>query len=106
LDLVNSLVERRRGEGAEIADLGLNVADMSLERPRNRDHGDWASSVAMKIAKPLGTNPRAVAAELATGLEAMPEVASVEIAGPGFINIRLEASAAGALAQTIVNAGE
>ncbi|WEO78311.1 arginine--tRNA ligase [Cryobacterium sp. SO2] len=106
LDLVNSLVERRRGEGAEIADLGLTVADMSLERPRNRDHGDWASSVAMKIAKPLGTNPRAVAAELATGLEAMTEVASVEIAGPGFINIRLEASAAGALAQTIVNAGE
>jgi arginyl-tRNA synthetase len=105
LDLVNSLVERRRGEGSEIADLGLTVADMSLERPRNRDHGDWASSVAMKIAKPLGTNPRAVAAELVTGLEAMPEVASVEVAGPGFINIRLEASAAGSLAQTIVNAG-
>ena len=106
LDLVNSLVERRRGEGAEIADLGLTVADVGLERPRNRDHGDWASSIAMKIAKPLGTNPRAVAGELVSGLEAMPEVASVEIAGPGFINIRLEASAAGALAQTIVTAGE
>lgn len=106
LDLVNSMVERRRGEGAEIADLSLVVADMSLERPRNRDHGDWASSVSMKIAKPLGTNPRAVAAELAAGLEAMPEIASVEIAGPGFINVRLEASAAGALAQTIVTAGE
>jgi arginyl-tRNA synthetase len=105
LDLVNSMVERRREEGSEIADLGLTVADMSLERPRNRDHGDWASSVAMKIAKPLGTNPRAVAADLVTGLEAMPEVASVEVAGPGFINIRLEASAAGALAQTIVEAG-
>ncbi|MGO4104650.1 arginine--tRNA ligase [Leifsonia sp. YAF41] len=104
-DLVNALVERRRQAGNEIADLGLTVADVTLERPRNRDHGDWASSISMKIAKPLGSNPREVAAELAAGLEALDGVASVEIAGPGFINIRLEAAAAGALAKTIVDAG-
>ena len=104
-DLVNTLVERRRQAGNEIADLGLTVADVTLERPRNRDHGDWASSISMKIAKPLGSNPREVATELAAGLEALDGVASVEIAGPGFINIRLEAAAAGALAKTIVDAG-
>ncbi|GAA3893352.1 arginine--tRNA ligase [Leifsonia kafniensis] len=104
-DLVNALVERRRQAGNEIADLGLTVADVTLERPRNRDHGDWASSISMKIAKPLGTNPREVATELGAGLEAVDGVASVEIAGPGFINIRLEAAAAGALAKTIVEAG-
>lgn len=104
-DLVNALVERRRQAGNEIADLGLTLADVTLERPRNRDHGDWASSISMKIAKPLGSNPREVAAELAAGLEALDGVASVEIAGPGFINIRLEAAAAGALAKTIVDAG-
>jgi len=104
-DLILQLSERRREAGIEVADLNLTVADVTLERPRNRDHGDWASSIAMKIAKPLGSNPREVATELAAGLEQLPAVASVDIAGPGFINIRLEAAAAGALAKTIVDMG-
>jgi arginyl-tRNA synthetase len=104
-DLIIALGERRRQAGIATSDVDLTVADVTLERPRNRDHGDWASSIAMKIAKPLGSSPREVAAELAAGLEQLPEVASVEIAGPGFINIRLEAAAAGALAKTIVDAG-
>nr|WP_246318595.1 arginine--tRNA ligase [Leifsonia psychrotolerans] len=99
------MVERRRQSGAEIAELGLTLDDVTLERPRNRDHGDWASSISMKLAKPLGSNPREVATELAAGLEAVNGVASVDIAGPGFINIRLDAAAAGALAKTIVEAG-
>jgi arginyl-tRNA synthetase len=106
--LIQQLGERRRAEGIDTAGLDIVLAtagDVTLERPRNRDHGDWASSIAMKIAKPLGYKPREVATELATGLEALPDVASVEIAGPGFINIRLEAASAGALAKTIVDAG-
>ncbi|TFC29397.1 arginine--tRNA ligase [Cryobacterium sp. TMT2-18-3] len=104
-DLILQLSERRREAGIDVTDVKLTGADVTLERPRNRDHGDWASSVAMKIAKPLGSNPREVAAELAAGLEQLPDVASVDVAGPGFINIRLEAAAAGALAKTIVDAG-
>jgi arginyl-tRNA synthetase len=105
-DLIQGVSERRREADTARVDLGLTLADVAVERPRNRDHGDWASSVALKIAKPLGANPREIAAELAAGLEQLADVASVEIAGPGFINIRLEAAAAGALAQTIVNLGE
>jgi len=104
-DLISQVTERRRDGDADTATLALTPADVTLERPRNRDHGDWASSIALKIAKPLGTTPREIAAELATGLEQLPDVASVEVAGPGFINIRLEAAAAGALAKTIVDAG-
>ncbi|HEX4980657.1 MAG TPA: arginine--tRNA ligase, partial [Ilumatobacteraceae bacterium] len=100
------LIERRREAGSAETQLGLTVSDVVLERPRNRDHGDWASSISMKIAKPLGANPREIAGELAAGLEQIPGVASVEVAGPGFINIRLDAAAAGALAKTIVEAGE
>ena len=104
-DLIQDVSERRREADTSGVDLGLTLADVAVERPRNRDHGDWASSIALKIAKPLGANPREIAAELAAGLEQLAEVASVEIAGPGFINIRLEAAAAGALARTIVDQG-
>ena len=77
-----------------------------VERPRNRDHGDWATNVAMQLAKKAGTSPRALAGVLATGLEAVDGIASVEVAGPGFLNIRLDAASAGELARTIVEAGE
>lgn len=100
-DLVVPLAERRRaGAGAEIS-----RDDVVLERPRNRDHGDWSSNVAMRIAKRLGANPREIATELATGLAAVPGVATADVAGPGFLNVRLDAAAAGALAKVIVDAG-
>jgi arginyl-tRNA synthetase len=102
--LIQQLGDRRRQSGSEVV-LDLTLADVSLERPRNRDHGDWSSSIAMKIAKPLGSTPRDIAAQLAEGLGALPDVASVDVAGPGFINVRLEAAAAGALARTIVETG-
>lgn len=92
--------ERRAGSGA-----GLTASDVVLERPKNRDHGDWASNIALKLAKPLGANPRELATQIAAGLAAAPGIASVEVAGPGFINIRLDAAAAGALAKTIVESG-
>ncbi|QAV69124.1 arginine--tRNA ligase [Salinibacterium sp. UTAS2018] len=87
-------------------DLGLTASDLVLERPRNRDHGDWASNIAMKLAKPLGANPRELATEIAEQARAIDGIASVDVAGPGFINITLDAAAAGALAKTIVEQGE
>ncbi|MFT4136246.1 arginine--tRNA ligase [Microbacterium sp.] len=101
LAVIAPLAEARRpGSSA-----GLTAADLVLERPRNRDHGDWASNAALKLAKTVGANPREFATEIATALAETPGVASVEVAGPGFINIRLDAAAAGALAKTIVEAG-
>ena len=83
----------------------VTIDDVVLERPRNRDHGDWASNIAMKLAKPLGASPRDLAAEIVAELEKADAVSSVDIAGPGFINITLNAAAAGALAKTIVDSG-
>ena len=77
-----------------------------MKRPRTADHGDWSTNTAMKFAKRLGTNPRALAEELASGLAQVGGVASVEVAGPGFINVRLDAAAAGKHARTIVSAGD
>lgn len=102
LAVITPLVEARRPGAAE----GLSTADLPLERPKNRDHGDWASNAALKLAKVAGANPRELAAEIAAGLEAVDGIDSVEVAGPGFINIRLDAAAAGALAKTIVDAGD
>jgi arginyl-tRNA synthetase len=97
LAIVNTVVARR--DGAPVT-----IDAVTLDRPRNRDHGDWASNIAMKIAKSLGANPRELATEIAEALTAAEGVASVDVAGPGFINITLDAAAAGALAKTIVAA--
>ncbi|HPU04573.1 MAG TPA: arginine--tRNA ligase [Rhodoglobus sp.] len=96
LTVVTGIVTRRGGTAE------LTVDDVALERPRNRDHGDWASNIAMKLAKSLGANPRELAQEIADAAAELEGVASVDVAGPGFINITLDAAAAGALAKTIV----
>ncbi|WP_394685830.1 arginine--tRNA ligase [uncultured Microbacterium sp.] len=101
LAVIAPLAEARR-EGSSA---GITAADLPLERPKNRDHGDWASNAALKLSKIVGANPREFAAQIAAGLEAVEGIASVEVAGPGFINIRLDAAAAGALARTIVEQG-
>jgi arginyl-tRNA synthetase len=106
LDIVTSIVDRRRAADPDAAPVALTIADVPLERPKNREHGDWASNVAMRIAKPLGANPRELAAEIAEQAAGIDGVASAEVAGPGFINFRLDAAAAGQLAKTIVDAGE
>ncbi|MFN4002839.1 arginine--tRNA ligase [Microcella sp.] len=102
LAVVVDAVGRRDAEAAG----QLTVDDIALERPRNRDHGDWATSVALKQAKRVGMPPRTLADELVPGILAIEGVAAVEVAGPGFLNIRLEAGAAGELARVIVEAGE
>jgi arginyl-tRNA synthetase len=80
-------------------------SEVVIERPKNRDHGDWATNVAMQLAGKFGMNPRAFAELLAPELEALEGVAKVDIAGPGFINITFSAAAAGEAAKTIVEAG-
>ncbi|GMA26889.1 hypothetical protein GCM10025874_01420 [Arenivirga flava] len=99
--IVLGIVERR-GLGETVA---VAPDDITLERPRNREHGDWASNAAMKLAKKVGANPRELAAEIVEGVRAIDGVSAVDIAGPGFINITLDAAAAGALAKAIVEAG-
>lgn len=76
-----------------------------VERPKNRDHGDWATNVAMQSAAKFGLNPRAFAEVLATELLLLEGVEKVDIAGPGFINIGVSAASAGELARIIVEAG-
>jgi arginyl-tRNA synthetase len=67
--------------------------DPALERPRDPSHGDWATSVALRSAKSAGMNPRAVAEIVSARIAGHADVDAVEIAGPGFINIRLSAAA-------------
>ncbi|MFF0657046.1 MULTISPECIES: arginine--tRNA ligase [Micromonospora] len=80
-------------------------AQTTVERPRNPDHGDYASTLALQLSKKVGVPPRELATALADELAKAPGIKSVEIAGPGFLNIRLDAAAAGQLAKVIVEAG-
>jgi arginyl-tRNA synthetase len=68
---------------------GLDRSAVTVEPPRDPSHGDLATNAAMVLAKPAGTNPRALAGLIAAELERLDEVAAVEVAGPGFINLRL-----------------
>lgn len=83
-----------------------DVGVVSVERPRQRDHGDWSTNIAMQLGARAGGNPREFASLLATRLSAEPGIDSVEVAGPGFLNIRLAADAAGELARGIVEFGD
>lgn len=88
------------------ADIAITEQDTQLERPKNREHGDWSSNAAMKFAKRLGTNPRELAQEIAERAAAIDGVAQAEIAGPGFINLTLDAASAGETARRVVEQGE
>jgi arginyl-tRNA synthetase len=81
-------------------------AEVVVERPKNRDHGDWATNVAMQFAGKFGMNPRAFAELLAAELSNLDGISKVDIAGPGFINISVSAAAAGELAKAIIEAGD
>ncbi|MGB0100271.1 MAG: arginine--tRNA ligase [Nocardioides sp.] len=78
---------------------------VTVERPRQKGHGDYATNVALQLAKKAGTNPRDFAALVQQGLERHDGVAGVEIAGPGFLNITVAAGAQGVVAARIVEAG-
>ena len=76
-----------------------------LDRPKNRDHGDYATSIALQLAKAAGKNPREVATLLQAAIASLPGVAKVDIAGPGFINITLNRANQAELVRTILEAG-
>ena len=79
--------------------------DVVLERPKSREHGDYATNVALVAAKSAGKNPRDLAAEIVARLEGSSGVAEASVAGPGFVNIRLSAASQGEIARTVVTAG-
>ena len=91
-----------------VAEAGLGIeipAELKLERPKSRDHGDYATNIALTLAKAARLAPVVIAAVLAPKIAQIPGVGAAEIAGPGFINIRLESAALGQTAQNIVEAG-
>ena len=95
-------------EAVDAGDLSVAVPGtgaVRVERPRSREHGDWSSNVALQLAKAAGMPPRQVAEIVAARLREVPGVGSVDIAGPGFLNITLDAASAGELARSIVEAG-
>ncbi len=81
-------------------------AEIVVERPKNPEHGDWATNIALQISKKAGLNPRAAAEILLPLLTEIDGINSVEIAGPGFLNIRLSAASQGELARQIVTEGQ
>ena len=83
-----------------------DIVEVRVDRPKVREHGDWSTNVAMQLAKKAGTNPRAFAEALAARLLTVDGIDAADVAGPGFLNIRLAAGAAGELARAIVEAGE
>ena len=106
-DLLAAQIQAAISHAIERGDLiGTVPATIPLERPKNRDHGDYASSIALQLAKPAGKNPREVAELLKKDLEKLPEVSSVDIAGPGFINIKLNRASQADLVRTILSAKE
>ena len=103
-DALAAAISAAIGAAIERGDLvGTIPVTIPLERPKNRDHGDYATSVALQLAKPAGISPRAVAELLQSDLLALPEVSAVEIAGPGFINISLNRSSQAELVSTILS---
>jgi len=80
-------------------------AHVTIERPRTKGHGDYATNIAMQLAKKAGRNPRELAQLLATRLETLDGIERVDIAGPGFLNLTISAGAQGVLARQIVEAG-
>lgn len=107
---LNDAVSARLTEALEAGDLvlaeGQTAPQVRIERPKNRDHGDWATNIALQLAKKVGRNPREVAEVLAERIRGIDGVSTVDIAGPGFLNITLDAAAAGALAATVLEQGE
>ncbi|MFW5472137.1 arginine--tRNA ligase [Knoellia sp. CPCC 206450] len=93
-------------EAVAAGDLAADVpAEVRVERPRNRDHGDWSTNIALQLARAAGMPPRDLATSLATRLAQVDGISAVDVAGPGFLNITLDTASAGELARSIVESG-
>jgi arginyl-tRNA synthetase len=99
----------RSTAAAVLTEHGLDTAALpatvTVERPRNPEHGDYATNVALQLGKKVGVNPRDLAGWLADALAGADGVASAEIAGPGFVNLRIAASAQGVIINNVIDAG-
>ncbi|MFX1759658.1 arginyl-tRNA synthetase [Rhodococcus gordoniae] len=107
----SDLAQLLRGTAAGVlTDRGLDASvlpeTLTVERPRNPEHGDYATNVAMQVAKKVGADPRALATWLAEALTAAEGIDSAEVAGPGFLNIRLAADAQGAIVAKVLAEGD
>lgn len=108
----HELAEKIRSALLDLIDSGRVNLDpdavpspVKVERPRSREHGDWATNVALQLGKRASMAPRDLAALVAEKLADVEGIDAIEIAGPGFLNIRLSAASAGELARTILTAG-
>ncbi len=101
--LVTESLDRLAGEGQLPA--GLDYGAVTVEPPRDAGHGDMATNAAMVLAKPAGRKPREIAEALAGALRADPRIEAAEVAGPGFLNLRLTAEAWRAVVSAAIRAG-
>ncbi|MDT5290016.1 MAG: arginyl-tRNA synthetase [Mycobacterium sp.] len=94
---------------AVLAEHGLDTAALpetvTIERPRNPEHGDYATNLALQLGKKVGVNPRELADWLASALTATSGISAAEVAGPGFVNLRIEASAQAVVIDNVLSAG-
>ena len=94
---------------AVLAEHGLDTAALpetvTIERPRNPEHGDYATNLALQLGKKVGINPRELAGWLASALTATSGISAAEVAGPGFVNLRIEASAQAVVVENVLSAG-
>jgi arginyl-tRNA synthetase len=102
-DQIDDIIGQLEAEG--VVPAGLDPSNVVVELPRNPDHGDLATNAAMVLAKAAGMKPRDLAAQIGPRIEALTAVSSVEIAGPGFINLRLAPAAWSEELHTILFAG-
>lgn len=102
------LVRETAVEVLSARDLDTSVVPeaVTVERPRNPEHGDYATNLAMQVAKKAGVSPRELAGWLAEQLGAADGIDSAEVAGPGFLNLRLAADAQGAIVRQALGAGD
>jgi arginyl-tRNA synthetase len=105
-DALAATIRRTLVDAVEAGELAVEVPpEVRVERPKQREHGDWATNVALQLARSAKRPPREVAAAIGTRLADVPGIAKVDVAGPGFINVTLDSAAAGDLARMIVEAG-
>ncbi|MCT7656826.1 arginine--tRNA ligase [Mycobacterium deserti] len=94
---------------AVLTEHGLDTAalptSVTVERPRNPEHGDYASNLALQLGKKVGANPRDLAGWLATALAEKDGIAGADVAGPGFVNLRIDASAQAVIVSNVIDAG-
>jgi arginyl-tRNA synthetase len=104
-DLIDSIRDAVSGAIADGVFAGETPGEIVVERPKNPEHGDYTSNIAMRLAKPAALPPRVVADALASKLRQLPGIAAVDVAGPGFLNITVETASLAAAVRDIVEQG-